>query len=146
MATWWAPREADLAFHLLVSEMSGNQPMQQAALQFRPHLAYSLRLPFADHTRIGETAAEHQRITWRSPAATPGGACRDARPPAPLGRPRGPARGRPMILTHALTLDGDSDATSFLHPADRNHRGLFRHACPPPPAPTCWPTCRKPAC
>ncbi|MCP5311812.1 MAG: FadR family transcriptional regulator [Zoogloeaceae bacterium] len=63
--------EADLAFHLLVSEMSGNQPMQQAALQFRPHLAYSLRLPFADHTRIGETAAEHQRITLAITSGNP---------------------------------------------------------------------------
>ena len=63
--------EADLAFHLLLAEICGNQPLRDAALAFRPHLAHSLRLPFAEHTRIGETAVEHQRITLAITAGDP---------------------------------------------------------------------------
>lgn len=54
--------EADLAFHQLIAELSGNPGMLQIAHDFETRISHSLRLPFADHSRIWEPAEEHRAI------------------------------------------------------------------------------------
>ena len=54
--------QADLAFHQLIAELSGNPGLLQISRDFETRISHSLRLPFADHSRIWEPAEEHRAI------------------------------------------------------------------------------------
>ena len=54
--------QADLAFHRLIAELSGNPGLLQISHDFETRISHSLRLPFADHSRIWEPAEEHRVI------------------------------------------------------------------------------------
>ena len=54
--------QADLEFHQLIAELSGNPGLSQVAHDFENRISHSLRLPFADHARIWEPAEEHRAI------------------------------------------------------------------------------------
>ncbi len=54
--------EEDLRFHLAIAELSGNPGLLAIAEQFKAHLAFSLRLPFADRKHIWQPVDEHQAI------------------------------------------------------------------------------------
>lgn len=54
--------QADLAFHQLIAELSGNPGLLQVTHDFETRISHSLRLPFADHSRIWEPAEEHRVI------------------------------------------------------------------------------------
>jgi GntR family transcriptional repressor for pyruvate dehydrogenase complex len=54
--------QADLEFHQLIAELSGNSGLLRLTHDFASRISHSLRLPFADHTRIWEPAAEHRVI------------------------------------------------------------------------------------
>ena len=54
--------QADLEFHQLIAELSGNTGLLQIAHDFETRISHSLRLPFADHSRIWEPAEEHRAI------------------------------------------------------------------------------------
>jgi GntR family transcriptional repressor for pyruvate dehydrogenase complex len=58
-----AAAEADLEFHLQVARLSGNALFHQVARSLSAPIGHSLRLPFADHLHIWETAHEHQLVT-----------------------------------------------------------------------------------
>lgn len=53
---------ADLHFHQMVAELSGNAAFWQVMRNLETRIIHSLRLPFADHTRIHEPAVEHRAI------------------------------------------------------------------------------------
>lgn len=55
--------EADLEFHLQVAKLSGNELFYQVATSLSAPIGHSLRLPFADHLHIWETAHEHHAVT-----------------------------------------------------------------------------------
>src|SRR5450830_16568 len=54
--------QADLEFHQLIRELSGNPGLLQVTHDFANRISHSLRLPFADHARIWEPAEEHRVI------------------------------------------------------------------------------------
>ena len=54
--------QADLEFHQLIAALSGNQGLLQVTHDFEHRISHSLRLPFADHARIWESAEEHRAI------------------------------------------------------------------------------------
>lgn len=54
--------EADLRFHLLLAELSGNAALLAVTEQHKAQLAYSLRLPFADRSHIWQPVDEHLAI------------------------------------------------------------------------------------
>ena len=54
--------QADLEFHQLIAELSGNGGLMQVVRDFETRISHSQRLPFADHSRIWETAEEHRAI------------------------------------------------------------------------------------
>lgn len=54
--------QADLEFHQLIAELSGNPGLLQVTHDFAGRISHSLRLPFADHARIWESAEEHRVI------------------------------------------------------------------------------------
>lgn len=54
--------DADLRFHLLLAELSGNAALLAVTEQHKAQLGYSLRLPFADRSRIWQPVDEHQAI------------------------------------------------------------------------------------
>jgi GntR family transcriptional repressor for pyruvate dehydrogenase complex len=54
--------QADLEFHQLIAELSGNPGLLQVIHDFAGRISHSLRLPFADHARIWEPAEEHRVI------------------------------------------------------------------------------------
>jgi GntR family transcriptional repressor for pyruvate dehydrogenase complex len=54
--------DADLRFHLLLAELSGNAALLAVTEQHKAQLAYSLRLPFADRSHIWQPVDEHQAI------------------------------------------------------------------------------------
>ncbi len=54
--------QADLEFHQLIAELSGNGGLLQVVRDFETRISHSQRLPFADHSRIWETAEEHRAI------------------------------------------------------------------------------------
>jgi GntR family transcriptional repressor for pyruvate dehydrogenase complex len=58
-----AAARADLEFHQLVAELSGNEHIRQVAHDFEERIGHSQRLPFANHARAGEPAVEHRAIT-----------------------------------------------------------------------------------
>lgn len=58
-----AASESDLAFHLEVAVLSGNEMFRQSIVESRSRVAHNLRLAFADLHRIQETALEHRKIT-----------------------------------------------------------------------------------
>jgi GntR family transcriptional repressor for pyruvate dehydrogenase complex len=53
---------ADLEFHHLIAELSGNSAFLQAAQDFEDRIRQSLLLPFADHSRIWESPEEHHLV------------------------------------------------------------------------------------
>lgn len=53
---------ADLEFHQLIAELSGNPGFVQVVRQFENPISHSLRVPFADPERIWAPAAEHRAI------------------------------------------------------------------------------------
>jgi GntR family transcriptional repressor for pyruvate dehydrogenase complex len=53
---------ADLEFHQLIAELTGNSLFLQVAHDFEDHISHSRLLPFADHSRIWEPAKEHHMI------------------------------------------------------------------------------------
>ena len=53
---------ADLEFHQLVAELSGNAAFTQVVRQFEQPISHSLRVPFADRERIWAPAIEHRAI------------------------------------------------------------------------------------
>ncbi len=53
---------ADLEFHQLVAELSGNPAFVQVVRQFERPISHSLRVPFADRERIWAPAVEHRVI------------------------------------------------------------------------------------
>ena len=123
--------EADLAFHLLLAEICGNQPLRDAALAFRPHLAHSLRLPLAEHTRIGETAVEHQRITLAITAGDPPNrTCRHAGPSSQFSRSGGSSPRHQLIrLLSPSPLDRRFRCNvAHSSPDARGHRRLLGHS------------------
>lgn len=54
--------DCDLRFHLALAELSGNPALAAMTRQFQAQLAFSLRLPFADHSQIWHPADEHNVI------------------------------------------------------------------------------------
>lgn len=54
--------EADLHFHLLLAQLSGNPGLVAMARQLEPAIAHSLRLPFARTGADDEPAREHDAI------------------------------------------------------------------------------------
>ncbi|MDY7577202.1 FCD domain-containing protein [Herbaspirillum sp. RTI4] len=54
--------QADLEFHQLIAELSGNPDLQRVLRDFSERISHSLRLPFADHARIWEPCEEHRLI------------------------------------------------------------------------------------
>ncbi|HXE37784.1 MAG TPA: FCD domain-containing protein, partial [Azonexus sp.] len=54
--------DCDLRFHLALAELSGNPALAAMTHHFQAQLAYSLRLPFADRSRIWQPADEHNVI------------------------------------------------------------------------------------
>lgn len=54
--------EHDLAFHMEIASQSGNEPLAMVIQQFEQPFAHSLRLPFADHSHIWDTAVEHRAV------------------------------------------------------------------------------------
>jgi GntR family transcriptional repressor for pyruvate dehydrogenase complex len=69
--------ECDLQFHLQLAELSRNPALSAVTRQFQPQLAYSLRLPFADRSRIWDPVDEHNAIL-AAVAAGDAAAARDA--------------------------------------------------------------------
>ena len=65
--------QADLEFHQLIAELTGNEHMCQIARDFEDRITDSVRRPFSNRARVGEPAAEHRAITAaicnRDPAA-----------------------------------------------------------------------------
>jgi GntR family transcriptional repressor for pyruvate dehydrogenase complex len=55
--------QADLEFHQLIAELTGNEHMCQIARDFEDRITDSVRRPFANRARVGEPAAEHRAIT-----------------------------------------------------------------------------------
>ncbi|RAM62029.1 FadR/GntR family transcriptional regulator [Herbaspirillum rubrisubalbicans] len=53
---------ADLEFHQLVAELSGNPAFSQVVRQFERPISHSLRVPFADRERIWAPASQHRAI------------------------------------------------------------------------------------
>jgi len=53
---------ADLEFHQLLAELSGNAGFIQVVRQFEQPIGHSLRVPFADRERIWAPAIEHRAI------------------------------------------------------------------------------------
>lgn len=53
---------ADLEFHQLIAELSGNPGFAQMVHQFEHPISHSLRVPFADRERIWAPAVEHRAI------------------------------------------------------------------------------------
>lgn len=53
---------ADLEFHQLLAELSGNPAFSQVVRQFERPISHSLRVPFADRERIWAPAVEHRAI------------------------------------------------------------------------------------
>ncbi len=53
---------ADLEFHQLVADLSGNAAFTQVVRQFEQPISHSLRVPFADRERIWAPAIEHRAI------------------------------------------------------------------------------------
>ena len=53
---------ADLEFHQLIAELSGNTAFIQVVRQFEQPIGHSLRVPFADRERIWAPAIEHRAI------------------------------------------------------------------------------------
>ncbi|MFL9923811.1 FCD domain-containing protein [Herbaspirillum lusitanum] len=55
---------ADLEFHQLIAELSGNAHFQQVIIDFESRISHSLRVPFGDHEheRVWAPAAEHRAI------------------------------------------------------------------------------------
>lgn len=54
--------EADLAFHMTLARLSGNTPLAGVIEQSEQAIAHCLRLPFADNSRIWDTADEHAAV------------------------------------------------------------------------------------
>lgn len=54
--------EHDLAFHMEIARLSGNEPLATVIQQFEQPIAHSLRLPFADRGHIWDTADEHRAV------------------------------------------------------------------------------------
>jgi GntR family transcriptional repressor for pyruvate dehydrogenase complex len=65
--------QADLEFHQLIAELTGNEHLCQIARDFEDRITDSVRRPFSNRARVGEPAAEHRAITAaicdRDPAA-----------------------------------------------------------------------------
>jgi GntR family transcriptional repressor for pyruvate dehydrogenase complex len=53
---------ADLEFHQLIAELSGNSAFLQVAQDFDHRIRQSLLVPFADHSRIWEPPQEHHMV------------------------------------------------------------------------------------
>lgn len=53
---------ADLEFHQLIAELSGNPGFTQVVRQFESPISHSLRVPFADPERIWTPAVEHRAV------------------------------------------------------------------------------------
>lgn len=53
---------ADLEFHQLLAELSGNPAFSQVVRQFERPISHSLRVPFADRERIWAPAVEHRAV------------------------------------------------------------------------------------
>lgn len=53
---------ADLEFHQLIAELSGNGAFLRVTRDFEERISHSLQLPFADHARIWEPAQEHRLV------------------------------------------------------------------------------------
>ncbi|NUU04658.1 FadR/GntR family transcriptional regulator [Herbaspirillum robiniae] len=53
---------ADLEFHQLIAELSGNPGFAQVVRQFESPISHSLRVPFADRERIWAPAIEHRSV------------------------------------------------------------------------------------
>lgn len=66
--------ECDLRFHLALAELSGNPALAAITQQFHAQLAHSLRLPFADRSRIWQPADEHNAILAAIAAGNAGAA------------------------------------------------------------------------
>jgi GntR family transcriptional repressor for pyruvate dehydrogenase complex len=65
--------QADLEFHQLIAELTGNEHLCQIARDFEDRITDSVRRPFSNRARVGEPAAEHcaiaAAICARDPAA-----------------------------------------------------------------------------
>jgi GntR family transcriptional regulator, transcriptional repressor for pyruvate dehydrogenase complex len=55
--------QADLEFHQLIAELTGNEHMRQIARDFEDRITDSVRRPFSNRARVGEPAGEHRAIT-----------------------------------------------------------------------------------
>ncbi len=53
---------ADLEFHQLIADLSGNAVFLQIVRSFEDRISHSLSLPLADHDRLWEAALEHRAI------------------------------------------------------------------------------------
>lgn len=53
---------ADLEFHQLIAELSGNIAFVSVTRDFEERIRHSLQLPFADHARSREPAHEHRLL------------------------------------------------------------------------------------
>lgn len=53
---------ADLEFHQLIAELSGNAAFVSVTRDFEERIRHSLQLPFADHARSREPAHEHRLL------------------------------------------------------------------------------------
>jgi GntR family transcriptional repressor for pyruvate dehydrogenase complex len=85
---------ADLEFHQLLAELSGNPAFSQVVRQFERPISHSLRVPFADRERIWAPAVEHRAIA----AAISAGDIEGARQAMQQHRQRRRAR-RSLILS-----------------------------------------------
>lgn len=54
--------DSDLRFHLEIARLSGNPALAAMTRHFQSQLAHSLRLPFADRSRVWQPADEHMAI------------------------------------------------------------------------------------
>jgi GntR family transcriptional repressor for pyruvate dehydrogenase complex len=53
---------ADLDFHRLIAELSGNQHLQQLMWSFDSEIGRAVQLPFAETDRIHDVLREHRAI------------------------------------------------------------------------------------
>ena len=65
---------ADLEFHQLLAELSGNSAFLRVVHDFEARIGHSTRLPFGDHERIWEPAREHRQIAAAVSSGDPEGA------------------------------------------------------------------------
>ncbi|WP_144140136.1 FadR/GntR family transcriptional regulator [Paraburkholderia sp. BCC1884] len=65
--------QADLEFHQLIAELTGNEHLYQLTHDFEDRITDSVRRPFSNRERVDEPAAEHRAIAAaicaRDPAA-----------------------------------------------------------------------------